>query len=697
MKLSRSRILLILTAATATLSSMGMSPHAATEVILSNPRFAGLTRIVMNTNVPLTGLGTAQIRITRADGSVVQPADILGVDVSGNSVSIALGAHPFDRITSEGTMIATGSYGSFRASKAVEVAREGEPAANGYVIGTTSSLDEGWNSLRTDRDFINPQTGERGFYHVTDVTPDRSDSGKPVVWDNGRITMPAHRSKTMLALFVEFPDRLAANSPDPYKDPSPYLDFLKGAVEWFRLASYDQFRFSLASPQAEKRLGWIKMDKNATQYRSGANTVPMHDYIAEACQKAYDQWGVKADDYDLLLIMPPRGQSGLSNGPTYLHNKGNGKNRVMYVDKDKKPHYIDTAITAGNDLWRWGYRWAIHESGHTFGLPDLYSYAPTIKDVRIGSFFFCGGWDMMGHIAGQSTDFLAWHKWKLHWIRDDQVDVVTRSSAQPTTHNITPVETPGGTKMVVVRTGLATAYVAEFRTKLGINALDQRGKYTGVIIYRINANVGAPRGADYTAQIISKKYYSNPVVGGPKNLTGFWRPVDNTTDGYESEDGCWLPGDVFSDPATGVTIGVSSISHFDASNPSASSYTANDVATVSVTKTTDAQLTRIVVLSNAKLNSPTDLTFDTNIELQQRLSGNRVREDSLFHPRCLVITKSNGSAVPENKIVRIVVNPAGVQVTLAQGVFRNMKDAKRATVATRPFYHFGAGAPVAIK
>ncbi len=116
------------------------------------------------------------------------------------------------------------------------------------------------------------------------------------------------------------------------------------------------------------------------------------------------------------------------------------------------------------------------------------------------------------HIAGQSTDFLAWHKWKLHWLRDDQVDVVTRSSAQPKTHYITPVETPGGTKMMVVRTGLATAYVAEFRTKSGINALDQRGKYTGLIIHRINANVGAPRGADYTAQVISKKYYNSPVV-----------------------------------------------------------------------------------------------------------------------------------------------------------------------------------------
>jgi len=53
-------------------------------------------------------------------------------------------------------------------------------------------------------------------------------------------------------------------------------------------------------------------------------------------------------------------------------------------------------------------------------------------------------------------------------------------------HSITPVETGGGTKMVVIRTGLTTAYVVEFRTKLGIQALDNRGRYQGALLYRID-------------------------------------------------------------------------------------------------------------------------------------------------------------------------------------------------------------------
>ena len=186
---------------------------------------------------------------------------------------------------------------------------------------------------------------------------------------------------------------------------------------------------------------------------------------------------------------------------------------MVYVDQDKKPHYIDTAITAGNDLFRWGYRWAVHESGHTFGLPDIYSYAPVINDVKIGSFFFCGGWDMMGNIAGHSTDFLAWHKWKLRWIRDDQVDVVSQSSPGPTTHFITPVETPGGTKMVVIRTGL----IHRLRRRIPHQAGRQRPGRQGEILRGSHLpdrrhQIG-PRGTDYTGQIISKKYYNDPGRG----------------------------------------------------------------------------------------------------------------------------------------------------------------------------------------
>ncbi len=698
----------LMTGASILFLTMSLRAPAATGVTLSNASFNGLTRIVVATNVELTGLDAAHVVVTRPDGQVVPPAKITAVNIAGRTLAISIDADQFARVTSQGTTVATRAFGSFGASRAVKVLKPGEPAVNGHIRGSSAWTDEGWSTSKTDPAFYDPITAQTGLYRFTDLTPDRDDQDHPLAWKDGNIVTPAHKVKKMVVLFVEFPDRRAADAGDSFTSIPAYLEFLQGSVDWFRLSSYGQLRLDLAAPQNSSDLGWIMMKGNAAQYSWSGQTHTMFAYIGEVCQSAYDKWGIQADDYDMLLVMPARGKPGLSNGPSNINrdptdSEQPNTNLPAYVDRDRKPHYIGTALTAGNDMFRWGYRWLIHESGHAFGFPDLYMYAPTVNGTKVGQFFYCGGWDMMGNIAGHSTDYLAWHKWKLRWIRDDQVDVVSLSGAKPTAHFLTPVETPGGTKMVVIRTGLSTAYVAEFRTRLGVNSLDNRGKYSGILIYRIDASRWESRETSPTAQIISKQYYRSPAVGGPKNLTGVWRPTDNTLNGYDSADCAWQPGDVFADPATGVTIIIEGITHHNPSDASSSPYTADDVATLNVTKTMSAILAQSVILSNAQLRDLTHLTFDTNVELQQRIpnanAGNRgtytyIREESVLNPDNLIITKGNGSVIPARLISAIVVNPAGVQVTLAKGAFASEADASRATVATRAYYQFAAGATV---
>ncbi len=678
----------------------GMRKQDLPAVRLAEARFQGLTRIVASTNMRLAGIDAGDVVITRPDGRVVPASEILEVEAGENTLTVVIDAGQFARITSQGTTIATRAFGSFQASEPVVVLRDGEPAVNGHITGSSRWTDEGWSTSKTDRSFYDPVTGQMGLYRFTDVTPDRDENGRPMDWNDGQVTTPVHRAKNMLVLFVEFPDRRAADAEAPYTTIRPYREFLQGAVHWYELSSYGQFRFKLETPQETDDLGWIMMSKNAADYPWSGQTHDMFAYIGEACQLAYDNWGIRADDYDMLLVMPARGESGLFNGPSNINRDPGDReqpnvNHVAFIDKEGNRHYIDTALTAGNDLFRWGYRWLIHESGHAFGFPDLYMYRSTVNGVRVGAFFYCGGWDMMGNIAGHSTEFLAWHKWKLRWIRDDQVDVVSRAHADPGRHWLTPVETPGGTKMVVVRTGLSTAYVAEFRTKLGVNALDARGKYSGVLIYRIDASQWEASETNPTAQVISRTYYDDPAVGGPKNLTGVWRPVNNTLTGYDSPGSLWQPGDVFSDPVTGVSIRVDAITNHNADDPNNSPYTADDVATLTVTKNKDAELFKKVVLSNARLTGLTRLTFDTNVEMQLRIpipSGGApnvyVREESRLRPKDLVITRADGTVVPAEKITGIIVNPESVEVTLAPDAFPDQAAAAGATVATRPYYYY---------
>jgi len=331
------------------LSCKGLKEQASAEVTLSDAQFNGLTRIVVTTNVPLTGIDTEKVVITRPDGMVIPSSKITDITVSADALSVTIAADQFARITSEGTTIATRDFGGLRASKAVKVQKVGEPAANGHIIGTSASLDEGWNTIRTDPDFIDPLTGERGLYRFSDVTPNRDDNNNAIDWNDGRILTLVHRDKTMLMLLVEFPDRRAADADSPYTELAPYFEFMQGMVEWFERSSYGQFRLSLVSPQAANKLGWIMMSKKASEYEWGGSTATMFAYIREACQKAYDRWTIKADDYDLLLIMPASGKSGLRNGPANINHDPTdveepNTNHVAFIDRENKPHYIDTAI-----------------------------------------------------------------------------------------------------------------------------------------------------------------------------------------------------------------------------------------------------------------------------------------------------------------------------------------------------------------
>jgi M6 family metalloprotease-like protein len=690
----------------AVLVGVTAAPAAASPnrpVTLTDATFAGLTEITAASNSDLTGLAATDVVITKPDGNTVPAGKITRVVGRPGRMTVDIAADQFARITSTGTTIAVRAFRGLRPSPAVTVQRTGEPADNGHILGSSQWTDNGWSTSFTDPKFYDPATGQAGLYRFENIHPDQDVDGSPVAWNNGAVTTPAHKSMRMLVLFVQFSDRLAASSPAPYQTMQPYLDYIAPAAQWFDTSSYRQFQLSFAAPQVDRGLDWITMDKPASAYTWDAQTHNMFAYAREAFQHAYDNWGIQADDYDMALIMPARGTSGLFNGPGNINRdptdgEQTNTNQVAYVDHAGQPHHVSTVLTAGNDMFNWGYRWLNHEAGHTIGFPDLYMYAPTqVEGVKVNQFFWVGGWDIMGNIGGHSNDYVGLQKWKVGWLRDDQVDVVSRAGA--TEHRISPIETPGGSKIVVIRTGVSTAYVAEFRTKLGVNGLDGRGKYQGVLLYRLDASKWEQRDVGYDLQIISKQYYDDPAVGGSQNLTGVWRPVNNSLAGLDTEGALWQPGDVFQDPATGVRIDFGHISHYLAGDPADSPYTPDDVASITVHKADDSPLNYPVVLSNATLSSPSTVSFDTSMELQRRILDSNsinnghytyVREGSRLTPDDVVVRKGS-RVVPADQITGVDVEPTGVTLTFRPGTFSRPSDRAGLSVATKAFFYFAAG------
>ncbi|MFZ6745105.1 hypothetical protein ACO0LC_17930 [Undibacterium sp. JH2W] len=676
--------------------------QARLNVKLEQAVFQGLSGITLRSNLPLSGIAAADILITRPDGLIVAPTDILDVRSQGYELAISLSAAVFARIASEGTTVATRPFGKFKASQAIAVVRPGEPAQNGHLTGTSGWTDEGWNTIVSDPQYADALTGQRGLYRFSDTTPNRDLAGR-LLAKTKLLTTPSVRIKNMLVLFVEFPDRKAENAEAPYRQFGPYLHYLQPAATWFNTSSYGQLQLKLVAPQQHRKLDWLMLGKKAKDYKWGGSaedTGDMFNYCHDVAQLAYERYGIRVDDYDLLLIIPAQGKPGLPNGPATINDQYMGQaqvpERVVLVERDGKAHTLDTFVTAGNDLFIWGYRWLIHETGHTFGLPDLYMYKPEIKGAEVDRFFYVGGWDMMGNIGGQSTDFLAWHKWKMHWIRNDQVDVVSQSSGLPSHHVINPVETPGGSKMVVIRTGLATAYVAEFRTRLGVNSDHPEGKQAGVLLYRVDTTL-PESGEKPVLQIISRQYYHSPEVGGERNLTGLWRPIDKSLDGYE-KGATWQAGDVFSDPATGVTISIDSIgNNKDSSKADGRSYTEEDTASLTVIKRSNAALARKITLSNASLHKLSHLHFTIDIEQAKEEDNWFIRQRTRLSKDNIVLQLANGKVIPAEQIKSLTINGQEVDVELQAGTFSTAQMARGLRLATRSYFNIAAAAGIAVR
>ncbi|QKV96968.1 M6 family metalloprotease domain-containing protein [Streptomyces sp. NA02950] len=311
----------------------------------------------------------------------------------------------------------------------------------------------------------------------------------------------------VLTLFVDFPDAPATDSTDAY------ATHLSPAAEWMRTASYGRSRLDIATPYRR----WIRMPSTSTSYGFDRGiTFESHERYLRDAVTAADPF-VDFSRYDMVYIVPAKAARAISFSPTYLYDPA-----TPGVTADGSR--VKWAVTFGQDMWRWGYKVADHETGHTFGLPDVYAF--TGETHR-----FVNGWDIMGDIAGRAPHYLGWHSWKLGWIGDGQVACLAASGTR--TVRLTPVERPGGTKIAVIRTGETTAYVAESR-RAEFN--DRTACSTGVLIYKVDS---ATRTGDGPVRVINANPDTTPPSGcGPLDVAAL------------------ASGQSFTDPATGVRIAV---------------------------------------------------------------------------------------------------------------------------------------------
>uniref|UniRef100_A0AAU2V6E5 M6 family metalloprotease domain-containing protein n=1 Tax=Streptomyces sp. NBC_00003 TaxID=2903608 RepID=A0AAU2V6E5_9ACTN len=310
----------------------------------------------------------------------------------------------------------------------------------------------------------------------------------------------------VLTLFVDFPDAPAADS------TSAYAAQLAPAADWMAKASYGRSRLAISSLNR-----WVRMPADSTSYGFARGlTFEAHEkYVRDAITAADPH--VDFSRYDMVYVVPDKAATAIPFSPTYLYDPA-----TPGVTADGTR--LKWAVTFGQDMWHWGPKVADHETSHTFGLPDLYSFTGATHQ-------HAGGWDVMGNIAGPAPQYLGWHSWKLGWTRDDQVACLSAPGSR--TVGLTAVERPGGTKIAVLRTGGTMAYVAESRRAEGG---DSSACSTGVLIYKVDS---AARTGEGPVRVMN----ANPTATPPAGCA-------------QLDLAAYKPGQTFTDPDTGARIDV---------------------------------------------------------------------------------------------------------------------------------------------
>jgi M6 family metalloprotease-like protein len=348
-------------------------------------------------------------------------------------------------------------------------------------------------------------------------------SGLEGATDTSRYQVPG---PTLLAsmIFVDFPDHPAAGAETP---PNSF-----GAGLTTRAEGY-MGQVSYGKTQMDVQLGssWLRMDHNAGDYNP-STFAGQRAYMQEAIQHA-DAAGFDFSGRQTVFVVasPTGGARPSTQAFSALSGEG------ISVDGTN----VRWGATVGDDarytnpFWpNYGSKVLSHETNHTFGLPDLYRAG--VADFAL-SHQDAGPWDPMDW-PGLGLHLLGWHKQKLGWLGPADLVCVNGEA----TAALSPIESSGGTKMLIAKTAPGVAYVAEVHAPTGYDNELVGCDDGGVLIYRVNAD-----GGNAFANGVAPIAVRSAIPPDPADAFNKCVALSNATFGFG-------PGEVSSFSEGGVTV-----------------------------------------------------------------------------------------------------------------------------------------------
>jgi M6 family metalloprotease-like protein len=274
---------------------------------------------------------------------------------------------------------------------------------------------------------------------------------------------PGHRLSStgainVVVLFAEFNDvRATASTQSIFSIISP------GAENFLDDQSNTKLKLSFAPHHK-----WLRLKDNASNYGDAIKTYEGHrDFMQEAIELADSEVSFVGADAVLVVATPNAKEIGY--GPTWM-----GLPSLPLIADGQN---ITNGITSGADLTYWGELWYPHEFGHSLGLPDLYGASIPGRNG------FTRPYSLMDLISSTAPGYMGYSRWILRWLDDTQVSCVRTD----TTVRLTPLATPGGSKLAIVPLSTSSALVVEVRRAIGY---DSRLASNGAVVYLVETNNG---------------------------------------------------------------------------------------------------------------------------------------------------------------------------------------------------------------
>lgn len=265
---------------------------------------------------------------------------------------------------------------------------------------------------------------------------------------------------TAKVIMVDFSDAVAS------KTPQQAFAMISKSSQIFDEVSYGKFTYKF-----DPVYKWYRMSKPAKSYAPLNQSFDNHfAYISEAIKLADGDVDFK-DTESFIILANPDAKSLGDAGPAFSPND---KNWGIKVDGT----VLTNGATSAYDLNYWSYIWLNHEITHTLGMVDLYAFSGDAHRF-VGEFGYMG----LSSLESNSPSLLAWERWLLNWLDDNQIFCLSSGSTQ---QKLTPIQSKSGLKAVITPLGNNKVLVAESRRAIGI---DNKLSKSGVLVYTVDSTI----------------------------------------------------------------------------------------------------------------------------------------------------------------------------------------------------------------